>query len=170
MYRMDVVRTIGNERLTLEAPWLLKHFHILFQTFFNSLPFVFISLMITEALQPYIEKQLSLSCLLILSLAVGYLLVRKQYLPTVISGATNEQFLQAAIPTLREYGFSITKNNEKLLFASCTANRIHISDSFYAAYTQNAILVFCICELPFPFSVIKARAVLASIKSRCKSG
>ena len=170
MFRLDVVRTIENEKLTLEAPWLLKHFHVFFQAFFNSLPFFLISFVITEVLQPYIEKQTSLSCLLIVSLAVGYLLVRKQYSPTVIPETTQAQFLQAAMPTLKEYGFNITKNNGKFLFASCTANRIHLSDSFYAAYTQNAILVFCICELPFPLSVIKARAVLASIKSRCKSG
>jgi len=170
MYRMDVVRTIRTEKLTLEAPWLLKQFHIFFQAFFNSLPIVLVSIIITEALQPYIEKQISLSFLLILSLAVGYILVIKQYSPTVISGISREQFQQAVMPTLKEYGFNIAQNNGKLLFASCTANRIHISDNFYVAYTQNAILVFCICELPFPFSVIKARAVLASIKSRCKSG
>ena len=170
MISLNVVRTIENEKLTLEAPWLLKHFHVFFQAFFNSLPFLLSSLATTEVLQPYVEKQISLSCHLIVSLAVGYLLVRKQYLPTVISETTQAQFLQAAMPTLKEYGFDITKNNGKFLFASCTANRIHISDSFYAVYTQNAILVFCICELPFPFSVIKKRAVLASIKSRCKSG
>ncbi|GEA10259.1 hypothetical protein [Alteromonas sp. KUL49] len=170
MYRMDVVRTIGNEKLTLEAPWLLKHLHIFFQAFLNGLPFVFISLIITEVLQPYMGKQFSLSFLLILSLAVSYFLVRKQYSPTVISGTNHEQFLQAVIPILKEYGFKINQNNGKLLFASCTTNRIHISDNFYATYTQNSILVFCICELPFPFSVIKARAVLASIKSRWKSG
>ncbi len=167
---MDVVRTIRNEKLTLETPWLLKHFHIFFQAFFNSLPFVLISIIITEALQPYIQNHLALSCLLIVSLVVGYLLVRKQYSPTIILGTTHEQFLQAVMPTLKEYGFNIIQNNEKLLFASCTANRTLISDNFYVAYTQNAIFVFCICELPFPFSFIKAKAVLASITSRCKSG
>lgn len=170
MYKMDVVRTIWNGKLILEAPWLLRHFHIFFQAFFNSLPIVLVSIIITEALQPYIEKQVSLSILLILSLALGYILVLKQYSPTVVTGISREQFLQAAMPTLKEYGFNIAQNNGKLLFASCTTNRIHISDNFYAAYTQNTILVFCICELPFPFSVIKARAVLASINSRCKSG
>ena len=169
MYRMDVVQTIRNEKLALEAPWFQKHFHIFFQAFFSSLPFVFISLIITDALPPYIEKQIALPFLLILSLAVGHLLVRKQYSPTVILETTHEQFLQAAMPTLKQYGFDITQNTGKLLFASCTANRIHISDNFYAAYTPNAILVFCICELPFPFSVIKEKAVLAPIKSRCKS-
>ena len=101
MYEMDVVRTIWNGKLILEAPWLLRHFHIFFQAFFNSLPIVLVSIIITEALQPYIEKQISLSILLILSLAVGYILVIKQYSPTVVTGISREQFLQTVMPTLK---------------------------------------------------------------------
>lgn len=157
MYTPDVVQTINKERLTLKTSVFLQRFHLLFQTFFNGLPFILASLLITDLSQPYLNKQLTLAGMLVISFMVSYFLVRKQYTPTVISGINQAQFQTSAKSILEEHGFWVVHNNKKALFATCTTNRSFISDNFYAIYTKRTIFLFCVCELPFPFFLLKSK-------------
>jgi hypothetical protein len=170
MDEMDVARTIRTGRLALKKPLLVMHFRMLFQALLSCLPFIVLCLFASELLQSNTNKHAIFYSLLTTSYAACYLMVWKQYSPTVLTGVSLDKFQQALLPVLNEYEFKVDRNNARYLHAICTANRACISDNFYAVYTKQSVLLFCVCELPFPFSVMKPKAVINSILTECNDG
>lgn len=170
MYTPIVSQTIKDEKLRLETSFFMRHFLVLLQSVIIGIPFVFLSILATELLQSYFSKSVILYTSLLLSFFISYLLAKHQHTATKLRIANSSEFKISVVETLEELGFKVTNNNNNFLAATCTQNRVNISDNFYAVYTKSAVLIFCICELPFPFSLIKSKSVIATIKARCKSG
>jgi hypothetical protein len=170
MYTPKVLQTIKDEKLRLETSVFMGHLLVLLQTVIIGIPFIFLSILATELLQSYFSKSVILYTSLLLSFLISYLLAKHQHNATKLRLTNSSEFKIAAVEVLEELGFKVTNNNNKFLAATCTQNRAHISDNLYAVYTKSAVLVFCICELPFPFSQTKSKTVIATIKARCKSG
>jgi hypothetical protein len=170
MYTPIVSQTIKDEKLRLETSFFMHHFLVLLQSVIIGIPFVFLSILATELLQSYFSKSVILYTSLLLSFFISYLLAKHQHTATKLPLTNIIEFQKTAFEVLETSEFRVTSSNNKFLAATCTQNRTLISDSFYAIYTKSTVLIFCICELPFPFSQIKSKTVIATIKARCKSG
>lgn len=170
MYTPDVIQTIKKKKLTLTASLFMRYLLVSLQAGIIGITFLLASLLLTEVLQTYFDKQLVFVCLLLVSYVASYLLAQNQYCATVLPIISQRQFQEDTAVALKEFGFIVFNNNKRFLFATCIRNRANISDNFYAVYTKSSVLIFCLCELPFPFSTIKSKSVIATIKARCKSG
>ena len=170
MYKPKVLQTKKDEKLRLETSVFMRHSLVLLQAVIIGIPFIFLSLLATELLQAYFSKTVVLISSLLISFLISFLIAKQQYTATKFPLSNVGEFQKTALEVLETSGFRVTNCNNEFLAATCIKNRSQISDSFYAVYTKSAVLVFCICELPFPFSPIKSMSVIATIKARCKSG
>jgi hypothetical protein len=170
MYKPKHLQTIKDEKLRLETSVFMCHSLVLLQAVIIGTPFILLSLLATELLQTYLSSSVILFSSLLFGFLICYLIAKQQYIATKLPLTNISEFQKTAFEVLERSGFRVTSNNNKFLAATCTQNRSLISDSFYAVYTKSNVLVFCICELPFPFSPLKSKSVIATIKARCKSG
>ena len=170
MYTPEISQTIKDEMLRLETSASVRRLLVFNQAVIIGITFLMLTILVTEVFKEYFGKAPVFYVCMAFTVLISYLLAIRQYRAISLTFTNKNTFQKVAIEVLKESGFIVTNNNQRFLAATCTQNRTLISDSFYAIYTKSTVLIFCICELPFPFSQIKSKTVIATIKARCKSG
>lgn len=170
MYIPEISQTIKDQTLKLQTSAFVRRLLVFDQAVIISTTLIMLTILVTEVLKEYFGKAPVFYVCMVITALISYLLAIRQYRAISLTFSDKSTFQKAAIEVLKESGFIVTNNNQRFLAATCAKNRTLISDNFYAVYTKSAVLIFCICELPFPLSQIKSKTVIATIKARCKGG
>ena len=160
MYKPNTSKTIEQGKLCLQTHALTQFFQVVFQSIFIALPFILLSILMTEQFADPDNKSFMLLAFLVLALGSGALLAVRQFFAESIPVSEPDVFQQHALKVLSERGFRIVEHNTRYLMAICTENRAIISDQVYLIFTPASVFVFCLIELPFPFSYMKSRTLL----------
>lgn len=163
MKKPKISQTKRTKNFAPEGSFLSRYLDLLSNAAFHGVIFLIIAIAFFEFTFPTAKNAGFAVATLVFSTLFGFLTFKLQFRGTHAVVLKSDEFREALTKYLKKLDFITQYDNKQFTAAQFTKLGHYMNDDFYAIYSENSVLLFCISYRPFPFSLVRSRRIIKEV-------